>query len=275
MPTWKVNGDRLHTLDEGAGTPVIFVHGSCGGAGQWKALASRLQDNYRTICLDLFGSGLSEPWPLERPWTVADDSRAIHAVLERIEGPVHLIAHSAGAHFAYPALQAARDRVLSVTWLEPVYFHLLRQDGDPLFEEPREMSARYRAAVDAGRGEDAIEGFVDKWVGPGAWGALPDRIKATMRVGAARLYHEWSTLDLEAPSRADLAALDVPVLLIEGSRTIASMQRTCEIVARTLPRCRFETIEGAGHMCPFTHAERVAPLIEAHLAAASRSAPPG
>ena len=26
--------------------------------------------------------------------------------------------------------------------------------------------------------------------------------------------------------------------------------------------------EGAGHMCPFTHIERVAPLIAAHLAAA-------
>lgn len=268
MPVLNVDGDRLHYLDEGAGTPVIFVHGSCGGAGQWRGLASRLQENYRTICLDLFGSGLSEPWPLERPWMVEDDSRAIRAVLERIEGPVHLIAHSGGGHFAYPALQVARDRVLSVTLLEPVYFHLLQWDGDPLFDEPREMAAAYRAAFDEGRGEDAIEGFVDKWVGPGAWRALPDRVKATMRSGAARLYHEWLLLDLKAPSRADLAALDLPVLLVKGSRTMAAMHRLCDIVARALPRCRYETIEGAGHMSPFTHVEQVAPLVEAQLAKA-------
>jgi pimeloyl-ACP methyl ester carboxylesterase len=72
-----------------------------------------------------------------------------------------------------------------------------------------------------------------------------------MRSGAAPLYHEWLTLDLEAPRR-----------------TIASLHRVCEIVAQALPDCRYETIEGAGHMVPFTHVERVTPLIAAHLAAA-------
>lgn len=244
MPILDVNGDRLHYLDEGSGTPVVFVHGSCGGAGQ------------------------SEPWPLARPWTVEDDSRAILAVLARLEGPVHLVAHSGGGHFAYPALRAARERVLSITLIEPVYFQLLRQDGDPLFHEPRAMSARYRAAIDAGRDEDAIEGFVDGWVGPGAWRILPDRVKTMMRSGAARLYHEMRTLESETPSLADLAALDLPVLLVKGSQTIASMHRICETVARVMPACRFETIEGAGHMSPFTHVEHVAPLIETHLAAA-------
>jgi pimeloyl-ACP methyl ester carboxylesterase len=269
MPVLNVDGDRLHYLDEGAGTPVIFVHGSCGGAGQWRALASRLQDSYRTICLDLFGAGRSEPWPLERPWTVDDDSRAIRAVLERIDGPIHLVAHSGGGPFSYPALQAARGRFLSATWFEPVFFHLLRQDGDPAFDEPREMAARYRAAVDAERDEDAIEGFVDKWVGRGTWRALPDPVQQTMRAGAGRLCHEWSTLDLDAPTRGDLAALDIPVLLVEGSRTIDAMHRVCGIVAGALPHCRFETIEGAGHLSPFTHAAQAAALVEAHLAAAS------
>ena len=60
MPILNVDGDRLYYLDEGAGTPVIFIHGSCGGADQWRALSSRFQESYRTICLDLFGSGQSE-----------------------------------------------------------------------------------------------------------------------------------------------------------------------------------------------------------------------
>ena len=131
------------------------------------------------------------------------------------------------------------------------------------------MQAHYRAAFDAGCSEDAIEGFSDKWVGNGTWRALPEPVKAIMRSGTARLYHEWLTLDLEAPSRDDLAALDLPVLLIKGSRTIASIHRICEIVVQSLPDCRYETIEGAGHMVPFTHVERVTPLIAAHLAAAS------
>ena len=33
MPFLDVGSDRIHYSDEGEGVPVVFVHGSCGGAG--------------------------------------------------------------------------------------------------------------------------------------------------------------------------------------------------------------------------------------------------
>lgn len=269
MTVLDVYGDKLHFIDEGSGAPVVFVHGSCGGARQWKGLASALRDGYRTICIDLFGSGQSAPWPIERQWSVDDDGRAIGAVLDVLAEPVHLVAHSGGCHFAYPVIRDRPERILTTTLFEPIYFHLLRQQGDVLFEEPRAMSSRYRDAVDAGNLEEGMRDFVDKWTEPGTWNSFPESTRITMRSGAGRLYHEWMIPWLEAPDRDDLGAQAIPVLLVKGSRTIPSMHRVCDIVAGLLPDCRYHTIAGAGHMSPFTHALEVAPLVRRHLAGAA------
>lgn len=266
MTILDVDGDKLHFVDEGSGTPVVFVHGSCGGAGQWKGLASALRDDYRTICIDLFGSGQSGPWPIERQWHTEDDGRAINAVLDLLAEPVHLIIHSGGGHFAYPVISGRPDRILTITLFEPIYFHLLRQEGNVLFEEPRAMSMRYRKAVSIGDLEGAICDFVDTWTEPGAWNAFRETTRAMMRSGAGRLYHEWLTPWLDVPNRDDLRVQSIPALLIKGGQTLQSMHRVCDIVAQLLPDCRYHTIDGAGHMSPFTHAGQVAPLVRRHLA---------
>lgn len=269
MTIVDIDGDKLHFADQGSGAPVVFVHGSCGGARQWKGLASALRDDYRTICIDLFGSGQSGSWPIERQWRVDDDGRAIDTVLDLLAEPVHLVAHSAGGHFAYSAIGGRPDRILTLTLFEPVYFHLLRQDGDALFEEPRAMSIRYREAADAGNLEEGIRGFVDKWTGSGTWNALPETTRIMMRSGAGRLYHEWLTPWFDAPSRDDLGVQAIPTLLVKGGQTLSSMHRVCDILAQSLPDCRYQTIESAGHMSPFTHVGQVAPLVRRHLAGAS------
>lgn len=267
VPVLNVGADRLHFLDEGAGRPIVFIHGSCGSGAQWKSLASDLQEDYRTLCVDLFGCGQSQPWPIEREWTIADDERAINAVLDFLGEPVHLVAHSAGGRFTYPTIKGYRDRILSLTLFEPVHFQLLRQDGDPLFSEPQGMASDYRAAMDAGRREEAIEGFVDQWAkARGVWNGLPEPAKAMMRIGADRLYHEWRTIWVDEPTRDDLAAIDLPVLLFKGAQTIRSMHQVCEILKLTLPNCRTIEIEDAGHMSPFTHAPIALPSLREYLA---------
>ncbi|WP_419914124.1 alpha/beta fold hydrolase [Hoeflea sp.] len=271
MPTLDVDGDRLHFTDDGTGTPVIFVHGSCGGAGQWKAMAAGLTDNHRTVCLDLFGSGQSQPWPIERVWTAEDDERAISAVLDRLGEPAHFVIHSGAGHFAYPTIKNRNHDVRSLTLFEPVYFNLLRETGDPLFAEPEQIANRFREAMDNNDLDGAMEGFVDSWAGVnGAWASLPDAIKAMMKIGSNRLYHEWKTNLHDEPSRQDLMRLETPALLFKGSRTIKSMHRVCELIRQHLPACDYMEVEGAGHMSPFTHVSAVLPAVKAHLAACDR-----
>ena len=263
----NIDGDKLNFSDIGTGKPVIFIHGGCGSGKQWKALSTALSEKYRCIALDLFGNGESEPWPIERIWTVDDDQRAIDAILEYVGEPVHFIIHSGGGHYAYPSIKNSSSQIMSITLFEPIYFHLLHQSGDPLFAEIEEMANRYRHAMDVGNRETAMAGFVDAWAGAeGAWEKFPEPVKAAMRVGSDRLYHEWACLWLDKPSRSDLQALDRPVLLFKGTNTTRSMSRVCDVVQQALPHCKYVELDGAGHMGPFTHAEAVLPFVKQHLA---------
>jgi pimeloyl-ACP methyl ester carboxylesterase len=260
MPTIDVDGDKLHFVENGSGIPIIFVHGSCGGGGQWGGLSSGLSDRFRCVSLDLFGSGKSEAWPFEREWTNRDDERAINAVLDYLGVPAHLVIHSGGGHFSYPTIKNRRAELLSLTFFEPAYFHLLRRENNLLFAEPTAMSNNYRAAIDNKDLNQAMASFVDVWAKKdGVWAGLPDPVKDMMKRASNRLYYEWMTPWFEEPSRNDLAGLNLPILLFKGSETLPSMHRVCQIMQETLPNCRFVEIDGAGHMSPFTHAKVALP----------------
>lgn len=273
MPILSYGSDELHYQVWGdRGRPVIFVHGSCGGGGQWKSLATMLGDEFRCICSDNPGIGRSGPWPEDRVWSVADDEAALKALLSEVGEPVHLVMHSGGGHFAYPLIRDNADKLLSLTFFEPVFFHLLRQADDPLFGEPKGMVERYRNFWDAGQTEDALADFVDTWARQrGTWKGLPEAVKDLMRSGGPRLYHEWDSPWFEHPDIDQLAGLELPVLLFMGNKTIEAMKRVCAIMREAMPGCTFVEIEGAGHMSPFTHAKIAEKPLRNHLMAAGSS----
>jgi pimeloyl-ACP methyl ester carboxylesterase len=49
----------LHHLEEGAGAPVVLLHGGTGGGANWFRLFSPLAQSYRVLAPDLPGFGLS------------------------------------------------------------------------------------------------------------------------------------------------------------------------------------------------------------------------
>ncbi|CAM5381488.1 alpha/beta hydrolase [Frigidibacter albus] len=57
----------------------------------------------------------------------------------------------------------------------------------------------------------------------------------------------------------------MPVLLIRGDRSPASIPALMEVLAGRIPGARLEVVAGAGHMLPLTHPGEVAALIGAHL----------
>ena len=61
------------------------------------------------------------------------------------------------------------------------------------------------------------------------------------------------------------AQLDVPTLLIRGTRTRATAREIISLLHDFLPNSRLVEIEGAGHMAPLTHAFNVNEAIANHL----------
>lgn len=60
IKTVLVHGQRLAYLDVGTGPPVILIHGFGGSMWQWEHQQHVLSQHFRTLTLDLPGSGLSD-----------------------------------------------------------------------------------------------------------------------------------------------------------------------------------------------------------------------
>src|SRR5262245_10636432 len=126
MPTIDINGARVAYTAAGAGETVLLLHSSAASGGQWRSLAQRLQTRYRVIAPDLHGYGQSDQAPLPAEPGLADAAALVEAVLAReAAGRIHLVGHSYGGAVALRFAADRAERLLSLTLIEPVSFHLL------------------------------------------------------------------------------------------------------------------------------------------------------
>jgi pimeloyl-ACP methyl ester carboxylesterase len=117
----SVPGDgpgTIHHLEEGAGPPVVLLHGGTGGGANWFRLLAPLARRYRVLAPDLPGFGLS---PHSRP--AAPLGAAAAAALEdwlaahRIGGAT-VVGTSFGGLAAIRLAQRAPDRVKRLLLLD-------------------------------------------------------------------------------------------------------------------------------------------------------------
>src|SRR5258706_13815732 len=111
MPTLHIGNAPVEFVDEGRGEPVVLLHSSGSSAAQWRALIERLSRAFRVLAPDLYGYGATGAWPARAPFTLEDEARIVHALLEGCDEPGHLVGHSYGGA---AALHAARRRASPV-----------------------------------------------------------------------------------------------------------------------------------------------------------------
>ena len=86
-----------------------------------------------------------------------------------------------------------------------------------------------------------------------------------MRDSANRLYFEWNNIYGSMPTIADLNGIESPVLLVKGTETIGPMHSVCNLIRSEVSNVDYLEVEGAGHMCPFTHHNTVSTTLLAHF----------
>lgn len=142
-----VDGVRLAYRDSGAGSPVVFVHGTPSYSYEWRDVAPHVEAaGYRTIVYDLLGYGASER-PLNRDTSVPAQADLLIRFLDELNcETVTLATHDIGGAIGLHAAIRYPDRVQRLliidtvsydSWPSPTWAAIIR-DG---LDEHAAMSA--------------------------------------------------------------------------------------------------------------------------------------
>jgi pimeloyl-ACP methyl ester carboxylesterase len=267
--TIDAGGISLKYFAAGIGDPVVLLHCTAGSGRQWADVAEALRSDFRVIAPDLCGYGETTHWPGNGTFNLAVEADLVAVLLDMLGNPAHIIGHSYGGAVALQFASRHPSYVKTLTLIEPASFHLLR-DGDDIDEralrEITETGNTVVNAVNCGDYQGGMRRFVDYWGGEGAWDALPasQRLALATRISKVSLDF-WATLN-NPMRQADLAALEMPTLVVSGGRSPLPTRRICFHLARMIPDAIARTVADAGHMLPVTHSSELLPLIADHCA---------
>jgi pimeloyl-ACP methyl ester carboxylesterase len=263
-------GDQwLGVHESGRGEPVVLVHSGGFSSRQWRKLVEALSSTHQVLAPDLLGYGESSPWPLGLPFHLRQDLAALEALLDALPAPAHWVGHSYGALLALKLALSRPSRVRSLSLFEPVAFGVLDEPADAEARAALLLVQQEYRAAESGADDTWLGAFVDWWNGAGAWNGLAEEARASFRAVGWKVYQEVLSIGADRTSRAELATIGAPTLLLSGGRSPFTERRVIEKLAAVLPSAKVEIFAEMGHMGPITHAGQVNAAIVAHIRANS------
>jgi len=164
--------------------PVIALHCSGAGPGQWRQLGEILGPDYALFAPEHYGCERTGPWTGTHAFTLADEAARTIDLIDRSVNKVHLVGHSYGGGVALHVALARPARITSLALYEPSAFHLLKIIGDrgaAAFGEIADITHVTAQGVIAGDYAGAAAAFVDYW----GWGR---RVGGSTAHGASRAH---------------------------------------------------------------------------------------
>jgi len=254
---------------------VVALHCSLGSGRQWAKLAAELGRGHQLIAPDLSGFG-SHQGRVDLPVTLAEEAEQLGDRLDEANGPIHLIGHSYGGAVAFriATMSPWRERIRSLTLIEPVLPTLLRDDDADRRLHDQFSRLAHELYQDLWNGSvlEAIDKFIEFWNGSGPQEPLPAAARLRMMEHAEKLAFDFSAVLTETNVAAAAAALRAPTLLLSGGLSPNLTQRITARLGRTIPGAEARHLPAAGHMLPITHAAAVNAEIIRHIARADEMA---
>lgn len=254
-------------IESGAGPSVVCLHANASTSGQWRPLMERLSPRFRVLAPDTLGAGRSPEWPDATTVTLSDEADFLEPVFTRAGQRFALVGHSYGAAIGLIAALARPEAVQCLVVYEPTLFSLLVEEapGQEALTNIMTVAEDSATHIDVGSPHRAGQLFIDYWMGPGSWHAMPaslqDPVAHSMRnVGG------WAhALSRDATPLDAFRHLDLPVLYMTGEHSPISGKGVARLLTLALPNVEHVELEGLGHMAPLTQPAQVNPLIEEFL----------
>ena len=269
MPTLRCADLQLYYEDTGTGPVVVWIPGTGLRASSWQAQVDAFSDRYRSLSLDLRGSGETRADDSSLPFTVADLAVDVARWLDGLGVTEAIVVGlSLGSAVAQELALArpdlVRGLVLVATWSSSRREHHIRRH----FES--RLYALEHGPLDVYR----QFGF---WMSsPTLYDTEPDRQAEVERLLAGAMSTDLAgtaahfRADLGHETRDRLGSLTCPTLVVHGDEDLITLPRYNHTVAGLVPGAALATIPASGHLAPFERPAELNALIEEFLA---RSAP--
>lgn len=255
LQTARMNGVELHYFSQGAGVPVVFVHGGLADYREFGPVVEALPEGYRTVTYSRRHSFPNNNPPPKSDHSMLREVEDLAALIERLElGPVHVAGGSYGAYTSLMLALARPDLVRSVIAAEPPLLHWLAEiDGgqvahDHFYGAVMRPSA---AAFAAGDPVGALTVAVEYFAGPNGMEQIPAEFRDMLLANL----EDWRAIttapDIFPPvTRDEIATISSPVLIISGGKTAAVHRLIDQELARVIPGAeRVVIAEGSHDMC--------------------------
>jgi pimeloyl-ACP methyl ester carboxylesterase len=249
---------ELNLEDHGQGHPaIIFIHGFTCNLTHWKEQLSGLSGAHRCVAVDLPGHGASAA-PGEA--TIEALAEAVNDTLDTLKlNEVVLVGHSMGCRLVSETYSQSPGRVRGAIYVDGS----MVADGDA-DEAVRKMIATLDRV--------GMEGFIENLYNGFYVESTPAEVRDFVNAGLSNIDMDfarklwlnvvrWDALR----SRAALAAIKVPALVIQSTYLDTDLKRVSIVAGRTTPwidevskavkDVTISVVEGVGHF----------PMLEAPL----------
>ncbi|WP_374275545.1 alpha/beta fold hydrolase [Brevundimonas sp.] len=244
---------------------MVFLHANGFSAGTYRALLGPLATDLRVVAPDLRGHGASRlPTSTSgrRDWS--DHAEDVATLLDGLDGPLVLAGHSMGATIAALVAHRRPNAVRRLALLDPVVMPpvasrllTLPLIGRGARRHPfvaaalrrRDRFASREAAVEAYRERGAFRGWPEDTLRDYVDSAfLDDGDSVRLACSTAWEASNYAAQGHDAWRAIRRSPAPVSILKAESGSTFTAPRAS-------LPNAAVETLEGARHMFPLTHAE--------------------
>lgn len=267
MSIMEIAGNHFHVIDEGAGTPLLFVHGFPLSSAMWKFQQAEFRTTHRVIIPDLRGFGQST--------TIGQDATSLTmhaddlaAILDRlsIKEPVNLCGLSMGGYIAFRFWQQHARRVRSLILCDT------KAAADTADAAKNRLLMADRVVHEGS--QIAADAMLPKLFNSATPKEIIDETYQVMRSTRPRTIAAAQRAMASRPDSTPLLkTISVPTLVIAGDEDHIIQPDEMKAMAAAIPNSQFVTIPLAGHMAPLEQPAAVNAAIRNFLSPISERGP--
>lgn len=243
-------------------SPILALHGTASTGRQWDPLGACSFGARRVYSPNLPGYG-------DCPNVTKEGlSARLQPLLKdflQMQHPMHIVGHSFGGALALRLAEMHPEKCLSLTIYEPTSLHIFRsakgKKDMQLFTEIQTLANSVSIATPM----NAMNYFIDFWMGKGKWHKLSYAAQQKLCVYAKTTAQDFRDALFEVQYESELPIYSGSVKVLFGEKTMDIAKHICQKLACAMPKATATQLPELGHMGPIQNPDKVNSEIMLHI----------